>query len=341
MGYSVEKLDTATAPESVLEELARLCDVIDEEELPGDPPTPTVARIEGWRHPREHWQTHYWVARDKGDIAAYAFVFYDRDQNLENAYFRFMVRPDLRKRGLARTLAGPLFDHLDDNGRSRITTWVMAGAGSEGFARMLGLKSVLQEKRSRLQIADVDVDLMNRWIDTAAERAADYELRQYQSPFPVEILQKYCDLAFVMNTAPLEDFEQEDEVLTPDKWRDTEKSVIASKKSLHTVIAVHKPSDEFAGFSTIQTHELDPSLAWQWDTGVDPAHRNKGLGRWLKAANILRIIEGFPSVDRVDTFNAGSNEPMLNINIEMGFKPIAVETQWQGRLNDAREALGV
>jgi GNAT superfamily N-acetyltransferase len=102
---------------------------------------------------------------------------------------------------------------------------------------------------------------------------------------------------------------------------------------------VHKPSGEFAGYTQIKTQDLQPDLAWQWETGVDPAHRNKGLGRWLKAAMIERIISEYPAVERVDTFNAGSNEPMLNINIAMGFEPIHLSHAWQGDLATARERL--
>jgi hypothetical protein len=45
-------------------------------------------------------------------------------------------------------------------------------------------------------------------------------------------------------------------------------------------------------------------------------------------------------VTRVDTFNAGSNEPMLNINVAMGFRPIHLSRAWQGDLATARRRLG-
>ena len=46
-------------------------------------------------------------------------------------------------------------------------------------------------------------------------------------------------------------------------------------------------------------------------------------------------------VKYVDTWNAGSNEPMLNINFGMGFKPVVKLNVWQGDLPTFRERLGV
>jgi hypothetical protein len=82
-------------------------------------------------------------------------------------------------------------------------------------------------------------------------------------------------------------------------------------------------------------------LVEQLDTGVDPKHRNKGLGRWVKAAMALKLRDEYPQVQRIDTENAGSNQPMLSINIEMGFKPILIQTVWQGDLATLRENLSV
>jgi hypothetical protein len=55
---------------------------------------------------------------------------------------------------------------------------------------------------------------------------------------------------------------------------------------------------------------------------------------------IDKVVKEFPLVLRVDTYNAGSNEPMLAINVEMGFRPIHIARAWQGSLATARERLG-
>jgi GNAT superfamily N-acetyltransferase len=237
-------------------------------------------------------------------------------------------------------LATPMFDELESSGRTRFDTWVKQDDPAEDLCAGLGLKAVYGEKRSRLTIDELDRDLMAEWIARASDRASGYALRYYTAPLPEELVERFCDLAFIMNTAPREDYEEDDEILTPTAWRDIETSVHESRCQLHIVIASHEESGEFAGYTIIKTQELQPDLAWQWDTGVHPDHRNKGLGRWLKADLITRVVRDYPAVTRVDTFNAGSNEPMLNINVAMGFRPIHLSRAWQGDLATARRRLG-
>jgi hypothetical protein len=44
----------------------------------------------------------------------------------------------------------------------------------------------------------------------------------------------------------------------------------------------------------------------------------EGLGRWMKAANGLRLLDERPESRVIQTFNAGSNEATLAINRENG-----------------------
>lgn len=139
-----------------------------------------------------------------------------------------------------------------------------------------------------------------------------------------------------MNTAPLEDYEQDDEVITPTVWRDIEEKMKISFCRLHTYIAVHRPTGDFVGSTSVSSDLLQVDQGWQWETVVHADHRNMGLCRWLKAAMIEKLAVESPVIERIDTWNAGSNEPMLNINIAMGFKPIFTANTWQGDLEIAR-----
>lgn len=337
MAHTIEQIDTTTAPETLLAEFHDYYVVVETEEMPGDPPTPPAVRIADWRLVSTRRPEFRWILRDDNGIAAVAVSSYDLEENLENGFGHIHVHPAKRGRGYARAIATPMLDRLEDAGRIRFNTWIKEGEPAEQIARHVGLKSVYREKRSRLLIADIDIDLMESWIEQAGLRASDYELVYLQSPLPEDVVQKFCDLTSVMNTAPREDLVVDDETLSVETWRETEANVIASQCRLHNLIAVHRPTGDFAGFTQIKTQDLQPELGWQWNTGVDPAHRNKGLGRWLKAAMIKRVMELHPELERIDTWNAGSNEPMLNINVAMGFRPVHVSNAWQGALADVRE----
>ena len=341
MGLQIEALDTPTSPEALLRELAGYYTIVESEEIPGDPPTPAALKIADWRNVVSHYPVKRWLLREDGHIVAVAVAAYDIEQNLENGFGRIHVHPARRGRGHGRRIAAPVLEHLEEQGRHRLETYVKQGDPAEQLVERLGLKSVYGERRSRLRIDELDRELMRSWISRASERASEYEIVSYEVPFPDDILDRFCEMTFIMNTAPREEVVEDDEVLTPDNWREVERTILESRCRLHTMIAVHRPTRAFAGYTQIKTQDLQPDLAWNWDTAVDPSHRNKGLGRWLKASMIEMIVSEFPEVERVDTFNAGSNEPMLNINIAMGFKPVYLSNVWQGELSVARERLGV
>jgi hypothetical protein len=68
-------------------------------------------------------------------------------------------------------------------------------------------------------------------------------------------------------------------------------------------------------------------------TGVFPQFRNKGLGRWLKASMLDKVLKERPQVKYVRTGNADTNASMLKINNELGFKPYTADILWQVELN--------
>jgi GNAT superfamily N-acetyltransferase len=86
--------------------------------------------------------------------------------------------------------------------------------------------------------------------------------------------------------------------------------------------ARHDASGEIAGFTELLFRPYKPWLVEQEDTGVDPAHRGRGIGRWLKAVNALRVLDEKPAARILETWNDGTNRWMLDINTAMGFRPV-------------------
>jgi hypothetical protein len=58
-------------------------------------------------------------------------------------------------------------------------------------------------------------------------------------------------------------------------------------------------------------------------------HRGHRLGLLLKVANLLRLHEREPRIDRIITWNATSNSHMLDINRAMGFELLDEWNTWQ------------
>jgi GNAT superfamily N-acetyltransferase len=105
-----------------------------------------------------------------------------------------------------------------------------------------------------------------------------------------------------------------------------------------------RKTETLAGNTEIFWNPNRPEHIWQGFTGVLPDHQGQGLGRWLKAEMLQRILRDRPEAAHIRTGNADMNAPMLKINEEMGFRLFSTQIVWQVSLEaveaylDRREA---
>lgn len=340
MRIAVESVDTTSAPEQVLRGLHRLHLQREEDRYPGDPPIPWERRLAGWRRPSADTRIHHWVALDGGEAVGTIGWVGHATQNLGNAEVWVWVDPSARGTGVARALWTPALDHLEGEARVRIDVFILEGRPEEALAARAGLRRVYTERLSRAMIAEVDRALLDDWVRRAPERAAGYSLLRLDTPLPTHLLEQFCGVTNLMHTAPKEDAVEEDVFMTPEDWLDVERSFEAKGISMHVLVAVEDATGHWAGYTAIAAEASMPWALEQWDTAVDPAHRSRGLGRWLKAVLFTEVVDRYPEAGWIDTWNADSNEAMLAINTAMGFRPHWVGSAWQGATSDVREALG-
>jgi RimJ/RimL family protein N-acetyltransferase len=143
-----------------------------------------------------------------------------------------------------------------------------------------------------------------------------------------------------MNTAPRDELEIEDVTWTEEQLRQTEATLAQHQTERWTMYVRHVTTREIVGYTEVFWNARHPETLHQGDTGVAPPHRNRGLGRWLKAAMLEKLLRDRPQVKRIRTGNANSNAAMLGINQELGFKPYKSWTTWQVALDDVRVYLG-
>ncbi len=306
---------------------------------PDDPDLTLEYHKANWRAPQGvHRKEQWWVALDGDDVvgSSRATTWADHE---DSGLIVTAVKDSYRRRGVGAGLLGHSLDDLEEEGRSKLIIDAPENSPAEPRLESLGLKMALGERVSRLAVGDVDWDLIKDWIANASERAADYSLMFFDSVVPEEHLENWARVNNVMNSAPLEGLELEDFNMTPEMWRSIENSYGPKGLEFRGCAAVHGPTGDFAGLTVLMNQRYEPWLGVQDDTGVDPEHRNKGLGRWMKAAMLERFMAEFPDVTHIETGNAGSNEPMLNINIAMGFETVLVVNAWQGDISTVRERL--
>jgi mycothiol synthase len=322
---TVEELDPAELDEGTFAQLAELTTIEERDLAPEDPPVTVAEETDELRVLPAFEEVHLWVARDPdGRLVGRASLWIEhREDNQHLAGMWLVVRPEARRRGIGRRLLEAAVERARKEGRTTLVGMAVVGTEGAAAARALGAEVALVERTSRLRTAEVDRSLLEAWVARAAERAAGYSLVAWDDRCPDELLGAFAGVMAVMNTAPRGEMDMEDEVFTPELIRQHTEAYRAKGTRVWVVAARHDPTGELVGYTAVFFPKHRPWQVHQGDTGVDPAHRNKGLGRWLKAVNLLRLLDERPEVQVVDTENADSNEPMLNINVALGFRRLA------------------
>jgi GNAT superfamily N-acetyltransferase len=231
----------------------------------------------------------------------------------------YVLRPH-RRGGVGRALLDANVELARAADRTIVATGFADGSvDGEAFATALGLRFANRERQSRAPIAGLDRSLLDAW-----NRAPEgYSLVQFDGRCPDELLEDYVRIQAVMNDAPRsESFG--DFTLTAEHRRAAEAEWSVDGTEYWFAGARHDDTGELAGYTELIHHPDTPWLVEQEDTAVAPAHRGKRIGRWLKAVNALRVLDEKPVARFLETWNDGTNKWMLDINVAMGFAPVAV-----------------
>lgn len=339
MTVPISVIDPRTAPDDVLDGLWRVADAVadDEGRHAALRPPATVARLER-RHPPAHEHTTVWVAGEVSNPVGCATLWWnDRADNRDHVGIDVSVHPDARGLGIGwRLLHRALTAGVDGYGARLVDAEAPIGSPACSWLERWGFEARLVERLSVCDTKRLDRALLERWVKGASERAAGYTLVQWDGPVPRHLVDEFCQLQAVMNTAPLEELDYDDEEFSPRRLAEHSASWVAQECDWWTVCARHEPTGELAGFTVLRLPRHWPAQVEQEDTGVLTAHRDRGLGRWLKATSALRLLDEHPEVERIVTWNAASNGPMLRLNVAMGFEG---GEHWGDHQADARSLL--
>jgi mycothiol synthase len=338
--WTIEQWPIREQPDQLLDELYTAQAPLHAEATPDDPRQPLAAEIADARHLPAPEDGVVLVARDAGGrIAGLASVRWQDLAGWEHVLWTFIaVLPGYRRRGLGTALLDRSAAIAEQRGRRLMMTRTRDNVPSgAAFCARFGAEQAMVGQENRLDLRGVDQDLVAGWIADGPVRAAGYRLQFVAGRTPPELAGHVADVMNVMNSAPRENMDVSDTPVTAELVHQYEDAALAAGRQLWAYYAVEESTGRFVGLTTILIRSDVPDRVWVGDTGVEPSHRGRGLGKWLKAAITRRILDDLPDVRWVITWNAGSNEPMLAINSRLGFRTAAVWTTWQAGTDALRE----
>lgn len=332
----ITEIDPRAATEEQLRALHELWKVEELEYWPEDPPPP-FEEVVAWINVQPSYSfKRIWLKTDQGSgepLAFSAINFERKETNQHRAYVNVFTRPESRGQGLTRGLLRPVAEIATRESRTSLFNWMIKDSTGTGFAKRVGAQQTTKDFENRLPIAELDRSLIESWVARAPERAQEYTLEFWEGACPPGHLESFAQAKEAMNDAPRGPNE-EDDVFKPEQVQEYEQRHVDAGYLLWTYAAIHQPTGEIAGYTQLFPSPWRPQFAHQEDTGVMPAHRNRGLGRWLKAQMLVKLLDEKPETEQVITWNATINEAMLGINRELGFKAVREWGEWELSLDD-------
>lgn len=274
------------------------------------------------------------LARDgQARVVGLLRVWYPRRwDNTHLAAVQVTVDPLARRRGYGRALFEHGVARARALGRRLLLSSCIDGSAGVDFLDAMGLERAMEEVIRQLDVAELDLRVLEREREAAQAHAIGYELIRLPAPSPEQMLTGIAAMASAINDAPTGTLEVEDEVFPPERIQAYEKAQLAGDRRLYRVVARHRDSGEIVGHTVAAVHRERPWFALQHDTSVRSTHRGHRLGLLLKIEMLRWLREREPQLRRMDTGNAADNGHMIAVNDALGYRVVGRRIEWQRHL---------
>ncbi len=261
---------------------------------------------------------------------------YEKNKHL--CQLNIAVLPDYQRKGIGTALLKVCVQEAQSLNKTVIETGTNHDSG-RSFLKKYGADFTIEAAENRLELEDVDWNLMQSWVDEGPKRAEGVTIESFYD-CPEEILDEYCEMfTEALNMQPLGETEHRSKI--DGKFRRQLEQRFKDTGQISYTLISRERDRRISGMTDILYDPRNSDRVLQQLTGVRPEFRGRGLGKWLKGKMILHIRDTYPDVQRIITGNAESNAPMLSINQRMGFKKYKGAEGYKFHTEDLAKKLGI
>lgn len=344
---------------TLIQRYVDVANAIDREFWPKGDHDTTVDEIVVSLQRTQDWRARRFLISESGVDVAKAIASIPTDEAARIAQVNVGVVPTHRGRGIGRRIAPELERIAIGLGAQSLQAWIDHRSPRDGderlepvsghgaivpdaaahLARSLGYSLEQVERISTLDVLESRGSLERHLADARATAGDAYELRTWVGRTPKQLAAGLAALVSRMATdAPAAGLDVDELVWDEARLERSDSHNEAAGLTLLYAVAIHVASGEPVAYTTFVVPNDPMQSVYQDDTLVRADHRGHRLGMLVKAANLLQLAQFAPDRATVTTWNAEENAPMLDVNVALGFRPVAAEGGWQRVLSDEERA---
>ncbi|MHA1483100.1 MAG: GNAT family N-acetyltransferase [Candidatus Heimdallarchaeaceae archaeon] len=232
--------------------------------------------------------------------------------------FDAMLLPKYRRLGIGTNMLNRILTFAQEKDKLVL----IAGSEEEdgkAFLNAIGAQIAQTGAENRLKFDDIDWKMVNEWMTQGPKRSPGTDMKLFFS-IPDDIIDEYAKVfTETLNQQPLGDLDINDIIFTPESIRKDEEQQSSLGRTKLTYLTIESDG-KISGLTEMLYRSDRKTMVTQLLTGVKQEYRGRGLGKWLKAAMLLKTKEDYPEAKIITTANATENKPMLSINDRLGFK---------------------
>jgi GNAT superfamily N-acetyltransferase len=324
----IERFDPATEPAKAAACFRMYADGIPFDDPDGPPWSEHIFTSwlqEGFgKEPRE---TALAVNSGGNPVGAYLLEF-PQARNTHIGSLLTLVPPHQRRHGYGTALLRHAAARAAANGRTLLSAETKDDAPGSAFAAAVGAKAGVLDVRRVLDVFEIPPGHLAALRRRAESAAQGYSLLSWAGPTSEEHLQDVAEVIAAMADAPRNPGEEPHRP-DPQRIRDYEGRGAEMGMRRYSVVARCERTGRLAGVTELGLDSADPVWGYQFITAVAREHRGHRLGLLTKTAMLEKLAVSEPELAHILTGNADSNQHMISINDDLGYRVLDEWQSWE------------